>query len=108
MIVGIHEIYILKDYILAIIISILIAYALKIPLLPKKPYRFSFQKSALFPTPIFAIGFMAFAQVLNINLPYEGVIAIIVGVFTAFFVKYIFDFLFPLPPESNLGDDTNE
>ena len=43
-------------YIVTIIVSIFVAYALRIPLLPSKPYRYSFDVSAIYPTPIIAMG----------------------------------------------------
>lgn len=86
--------YFLTDYLIAMISSIIIALALKLPLLPSKPYRFSFDVSALFPTPIIAIGILSFLFVLNYN---GFILAILTGVFSGFFVKYLFYYVFPKP-----------
>jgi energy-converting hydrogenase A subunit A len=40
---------------------------------------------------------------------YNGLIlAVIIGVLSALFVKYLFDFVFPQPRDENLGEDINE
>ena len=86
------------NYIVAIIVAIVLGLALRLPLLPEKPIRFSWTTSALFPTPIFAIGILAIFYSLNIFWIYDGlVIAVIVGAFSAIFVKYLFDYIFPNP-----------
>ncbi len=86
------------NFIVALIVAIALALALRLPLLPEKPIRFSWTKSALFPTPVFAIGILAIFYSLNIFWIYDGlVIAILVGVFSALFVKYLFDYIFPEP-----------
>ncbi|WP_409200931.1 energy-converting hydrogenase A subunit A EhaA [Methanobrevibacter sp. DSM 116169] len=106
MIVGINNVDILINYLLAIFISIVVAYLLKVPLLPDKPYRFSFKKSALFPTPIFALGFLSFCFALDFYYILDThVLGLLIGIFTGFFIKYIFDFLFPGPPETDNGGD---
>ena len=86
------------NYIVAIIVAMVLALALRLPLLPEKPIRFSWTKSALFPTPIFAVGILAIFYSLNIFWIYNGIlIAILVGIFSALFVKYLFDYVFPNP-----------
>ena len=96
-------------YIAAIICSIVVALILRLPLLPSKPYRYSFDVSALYPTPIIAIGVLSIFLVLNYTFMYNGlVLAIAVGVLSALFVKYLFDFVFPKPLDENTGDDSNE
>ena len=92
------------NYIVAIIVAIVLGLALRLPLLPEKPIRFSWTKSALFPTPIFAIGILAIFYSLNIFWIYDGlVIAILVGLASALFVKYLFDYVFPNPPQIEGG-----
>ena len=54
--ISISSFDVLLAYIVAIIVSILVALVLRIPLLPSKPYRYSFDVSAIYPTPIIAIG----------------------------------------------------
>jgi energy-converting hydrogenase A subunit A len=82
---------------------------LRLPLLPSKPYRYSFDVSALYPTPIIAIGILSIFLVLNYTFMYNGLIlAAVIGVLSALFVKYLFDFVFPTPLDENAGEDMNE
>ena len=100
---------ILLAYIVAIICSIVLALVLKLPLLPSKPYRYSFDVSAIYPTPIIAIGILSIFFVLNYTFIYNGlVLAVIIGVLSALFVKYLFDFVFPKPLGEDKGEDINE
>ena len=100
---------ILLAYIVAIVCSIIVALVLRLPLLPSKPYRYSFDVSALCPTPIIAIGIFSIFLVLNYTFMYNGlVLAAIIGVLSALFVKYLFDFVFPKPLNDNTGEDINE
>ena len=102
---GIGPFDVLLAYIVAIVVSIIIALILKLPLLPGKPYRYSFDVSALYPTPIIAIGIFSIFLVLNYTFMYNGlVLAVIIGVLSALFVKYLFDFVFPKPLDEN-GED---
>lgn len=102
--IGANGFQLFVNYIVAIIVAIVLALALRLPLLPEKPIRFSWTKSALFPTPVFAMGILAIFYSLNIFWIYDGlVLAIIVGVFSALFVKYLFDYIFPNPPEVKGG-----
>ena len=100
---------ILLAYIAAIVCSIIVALVLRLPLLPSKPYRYSFDVSALYPTPIIAISILSIFLVLNYTFMYNGlVLAIVIGVLSALFVKYLFDFVFPKPLDENAGEDINE
>ena len=100
---------ILVAYIVAIVCSIIVALVLRLPLLPSKPYRYSFDVSALYPTPIIAIGILSIFLVLNYTFMYNGlVLAVVIGVLSALFVKYLFDFVFPKPLDENAGEDINE
>ncbi|AMK15467.1 energy-converting NiFe hydrogenase A subunit EhaA [Methanobrevibacter olleyae] len=102
--IGANGFQLFVNYMVVIIVAVVLALILKLPLLPEKPIRFSKTKSALFPTPIFAIGILAIFYSLNIFWIYEGLlIAIIVGIFSALFVKYLFDYIFPNPPEIEGG-----
>ena len=95
--------------IVAIVVSIVVALALKIPLLPSKPYRYSFDVSAIYPTPIIAIGIFSIFLVLNYTFMYNGlVLAVIIGILSALFVKYLFDFVFPKPLNEDNGEDIDE
>lgn len=96
-------------YIVTILCSIIVALVLRLPLLPSKPYRYSFDVSALYPTPIIAIGIFSIFLILNYTFMYNGlVLAAIIGVLSALFVKYLFDFVFPKPLNDNTGEDINE
>ena len=100
MIVHVHEAYLLLNYLIAIATSVLIAIGLKMPILPEKPRRFSWTNCALFPTPIIAIGLLAICFSINFIWIYDGmVLAVIMGILSAFFVKYLFFHVFPKPPE---------
>ena len=57
---------VLLAYIVTIVVSIIVALILKLPLLPSKPYRYSFDVSAVYPTPIIAIGIFSVFLVLNL------------------------------------------
>ncbi len=97
---------VLLAYIVTIIVSIVVALILKLPLLPSKPYRYSFDVSALYPTPIIAIGIFSIFLVLNYTFMYNGIVlAIIIGILSALFVKYLFDFVFPKPLDGDEGED---
>ena len=107
--IGISLNDIIIAYVVAIICSVIVALILRLPLLPSKPYRYSFDVSALYPTPIIAIGILSIFFVLNYTFMYNGlVLAVIVGVLSALFVKYLFDFVFPTPLDENAGEDMNE
>ena len=107
--VSIGPFDIVLAYIAAIVVSIVVALALKIPLLPSKPYRYSFDVSAIYPTPIIAIGIFSIFLVLNYTFMYNGlVLAIIIGILSALFVKYLFDFVFPKPLNEDNGEDIDE
>ena len=97
---------ILLAYVVTIIVSIVVALALRIPLLPSKPYRYSFDVSAIYPTPIIAIGIFSIFLVLNYTFMYNGLLlAVIIGILSALFVKYLFDFVFPKPLDGDEGED---
>lgn len=87
-------------YLVAIVVSIIVALILRVPLLPSKPYRYSFDVSAVYPTPIIAIGVLSLFLVLNYTFMYNGLLlAAIIGVCSALFVKYLFDYIFPSPAQ---------
>ncbi|MDR2966401.1 MAG: energy-converting hydrogenase A subunit A EhaA [Methanobacteriaceae archaeon] len=101
MIVHVGETYLLLSYLIAITTSIIIAIGLKMPILPEKPRRFSWTNSAVFPTPIIALGLLAICFSINFIWIYNGIVlAIITGVVSALFVKYLFYYVFPNPPET--------
>jgi energy-converting hydrogenase A subunit A len=92
-------------YIVAIVVSIVFALILRVPLLPSKPYMYSFDVSALYPTPIIAMGILSLFFVLGYTFIYNGlVLSLVIGVLSAIFVKYLFYEVFPKP----LHDDGEE
>ncbi len=109
MIIEANSIPFLIDYLVTIFVSIVVALALRLPLLPNKPKRFSWVNSAIYPTPIIALGLLAILFVFKIYWIYNGLIlAIIIGIFSAFFVKYLFYYIFPNPPGVDcLENDVN-
>ena len=77
--------------------------------MPSKPYRYSFDVSAIYPTPIIAMGILSIFLVLNYTFMYNGlVLAIVIGILSALFVKYLFDFVFPKPLSEDEGDVIDE
>ncbi|MDO5860199.1 energy-converting hydrogenase A subunit A EhaA [Methanobrevibacter sp.] len=97
---------VLLAYIVTMVVSIVMALILRVPLLPSKPYRYSFDVSALYPTPIIAIGIFSIFLVLNYTFIYNGlVLAAAIGVLSALFVKYLFDFVFPKPLDDDVGEE---
>ena len=106
MIIHVSEIYLILNYLITAILSIVIALGLGLPLLPRKPIRFSYDKSAIYPTPLFALGILAICFSLNFYWIYDGMIlAIFLAIFSALFVKYGFDYVFP---EFHSGDGENK
>ncbi|MBQ9025388.1 MAG: energy-converting hydrogenase A subunit A EhaA [Methanobrevibacter sp.] len=95
---------IILAYIVAILVSIIIALILRVPLMPSS--RYSFDVSAIYPTPIIAIGVLSFFLVLNYTFAFNGLLlAVIIGICSGLFVKYLFGYIFPSPEE---GEDVNE
>ena len=107
--IAISSFDIILDYIVAIICSVAVALVLRLPLLPSKPYRYSFDVSAIYPTPIIAVGILSIFLVLNYTFMYNGLLlSAVIGVLSALFVKYLFDFVFPKPLGEDLGEDRDE
>ena len=97
---------VLLAYIVAVVVSVIAALILKVPLLPGKPYRYSFDISALYPTPIIAGGLLSIFLVLNYTFLYKGLLlAVVIGIVSALFVKYLFYYIFPMPLNDDSGED---
>ncbi len=93
------------DYLIVILVSIIAGLIVRLPLLPDKPYRYSFNVSALYPTPIIAMGILSLFFILNYSFIFEGkLLALIIGICSALFVKYLFYHIFPNPPADNLEE----
>ncbi|WP_458455901.1 energy-converting NiFe hydrogenase A subunit EhaA [Methanobrevibacter sp.] len=107
--VAISSFDILAAYVVAVIVSVIVALLLRLPLLPGKPYRYSFDVSAVYPTPIIAVGVLSIFIVLNYTFMYNGLLlAVVIGILSALFVKYLFDFVFPKPLSEDNGEDIDE
>ena len=90
------ELYLLINYLISAVISIAIALCIGLPLLPEKPRRFSWTRSAIFPTPIISMGLLAIFYSTGFYWIYNGmVLSIIIGVLSSFFMKYLFEYVFP-------------
>ena len=90
-------------YIITVVLSIIVALLIKLPLLPEKPIRTSWELSAIFPTPVIALGlltiifqFKIFTFTINI------ILAIVIGIISALFTKYLLEEVFPKP---KMGDE---
>ena len=100
--IGISNFDVALCYIVAIVVSIIVALILRVPLLPSKPYMYSFDVSALYPPPIMAMGILSLFFVLGYTFIYNGlVLSVVIGVLTALFVKYLFYEVFPHPLQDN-------
>ena len=89
---------IILAYIVAIVVSIIVALLLS--------DRYSFDVSAIYPTPIFAIGILSLFLVLDYTFAFNGLLlAAIIGVCSGLFVKYLFYYIFPSPSQDG---DMNE
>jgi len=100
MIIHANVLMTIVSYILAVISAIIVGLILRIPILPERPMRNSWTMSLIFPTPIIVLGLTA----ILFKLGYESyLVAVIVGVFSAIFVKYFIEKLLPKPQmeESN-------
>jgi energy-converting hydrogenase A subunit A len=84
----------LLSYILAVVSALIVGLVLRLPLLPERPMRHSWTISIIFPTSVLALGFTA----IVFKMGYEGLlVAVIVGVLTAIFTKYLLERLLPQP-----------
>lgn len=107
--IGTNGFQLLINYAAAIIVCIVVALALKLPLVPEKPVRNSWTNSAIYPTPIFAMGILAIFFSFNIYWIYDGLaLAVIIGILSAVFVKYFFYYIFPNPAENDSIDGGDE
>lgn len=88
----------ISSYALAVISAVVVGLALRIPLLPERPMRHSNTISIVFPTAVLALGFNA----MVFKLGYEGLlVAVVVGVLTAIFAKYILERVLPAHKEGS-------
>jgi energy-converting hydrogenase A subunit A len=98
MIIHANEMYLLISYLLSVGSAIGVGLLLRLPLLPEKPMRHSWTVSAVFPTSVISLGLLAIFFGLGIKGFYNGIdLALMVGIFSALFAKYLFDDTFPTP-----------
>ncbi|MBI5460322.1 energy-converting hydrogenase A subunit A EhaA [Methanobacterium sp.] len=82
------------SYLIALAAAIILSLVLRLPLLPDKPMRHSWTISAIFPTAVLAVGFYAMVY----ELGYQGyIVALITGIITALFAKFILEKVVPVP-----------
>ena len=80
------------SYLIALAAALILGLALRLPLLPDKPMRQSWTISAVFPTAVLAIGFYAMVN----EFGYQGyIVALITGIITALFSKFILEKVVP-------------
>ena len=86
-------------YIIAIASAVILGLILRLPLLPEKPIRQSWTISVIFPTAVLAIGFTAIISKLGYHLIgyQEYLVALVIGVLTAIFSKFILERILPRP-----------
>ncbi len=91
-------------YIIAIASAVILGLILRIPLLPEAPIRHSWTISVIFPTAILALGFTAIISKLGFQLNgyQQYYVALVIGVLTAIFSKFILEKILPRPsPEES-------
>lgn len=89
------------SYLIALAASLIVSVVLRLPLLPDKPMRNSWTISAVFPTALLSVGFYAMVS----ELGYQGyVVALITGIITALFAKFILEKVVPRPE----GEESHE
>lgn len=82
------------SYFIALAAALILSLVLRLPLLPDKPMRNSWTISAVFPTAVLSVGFYAMVS----ELGYQGyVVALITGIITALFAKFILEKVVPRP-----------
>jgi energy-converting hydrogenase A subunit A len=92
-------------YIIAIASAVILGLILRLPLLPEKPIRQSWTISVIFPTAVLAIGFTAIISKLGYHLIgyQEYLVALVIGVLTAIFSKFILERILPPPVQEEVS-----
>jgi len=85
------------SYLIAMATALILAMILRLPLLPEKPMRQSWTISVIFPTIIIAIGLFAIINYFKVYNNFYT--AIIIGIFSAIFSKYLLERAFPKPDQ---------
>lgn len=90
------------SYLIALAAALILSLVLRLPLLPEKPMRQSWTISAVFPTAVLAIGFYA----MLCELGYQGyIVALITGIITALFAKFILEKVVPTPESDKVEEE---
>ncbi len=93
------------SYLIALTATIILSLVLRLPLLPDKPMRQSWTISAVFPTAVLAVGFYAMVY----ELGYQGyIVALITGIITALFAKFILEKVVPIPEREGEEEGSHE
>jgi len=97
-------------YIIATGSALILSLLLKQPLLPEEPKRQSWTLSAIFPTAVLALGFTAMIAKLGyLTSSYtDYIIALAIGVITAFFSKFILEKILPRPAMPDEVSEINQ
>jgi energy-converting hydrogenase A subunit A len=88
------NVILVSSYVIAVISAVIVGLLLRIPILPERPIRQSWTISIVFPTAVLALGFTAMVFKLGVD---GLVVAVIIGVITALFSKYILERVLPKP-----------
>lgn len=90
---------VLFGYLIAIISAIIVALFLGLPIVAERPWRRSWTLTVVFPTPIIAAGLLAVSLKLGFRGFYNTLdLGLIMGIVSAFLVKYVLESIFPKPP----------
>ncbi len=93
------------SYLIGLAAALILGLVLRLPLLPNKPIRHSWTISAVFPTAVLAVGFYAMVY----ELGYQGyIVALITGIITALFSKFILEKLVPVPQKDGEEESSHE
>ncbi len=97
-------------YIVSVGSALILSLLLKQPLLPEEPKRQSWTISAIFPTAVLALGFTAMIAKLGyVTSSYmDYIIALAIGLITAFFSKFILEKILPRPTAPDDSSELNE
>jgi energy-converting hydrogenase A subunit A len=92
-------------YIISIASAMILGLILRLPLLPEKPIRQSWTISVIFPTAVLALGFTAIISKLGYHLIgyQEYLVALVIGVLTAIFSKFILERILPPPAQEEVS-----
>jgi len=88
------NVILISSYVLAVLSAMIVGIVLKIPVLPERPMRQSWTISIIFPTAVLALGFTAMVSKLGVD---GLLVAVIIGIITALFSKYLLERVLPEP-----------